>query len=290
MRIYCPQCNIGYEVKDSLIPEEGRKLKCSNCGEIFRFDRNGNSESIFPNKKTPHQDKQEEASSSIENDTPSSEILAEKTFATEELAETSSSLPEETVPNPQMPEDEINIKDIFERLNEQSEHLFQEEQKLPFKQRFLLEIKTMLGLYRKFNFKFIGLIAVFFLILTAYNYRYDIVRTVPFTNIFYKIFGIKAQVPGEGLEFQNINWNYTDNEDNRILEVKGFINNPTDRTIEIPTIHVELLDKDSLLLQSINQKPSIKSLKTDERVAIGIVIKNPSPTAKYVYMTFIEFD
>ena len=41
MRIYCPQCNVCYELDETLIPEGGRKLRCSNCGEVFRFDKNG---------------------------------------------------------------------------------------------------------------------------------------------------------------------------------------------------------------------------------------------------------
>ena len=265
MRIFCPQCQTVYEVNDALIPESGRKLKCSNCGEIFRFDRNGNSESISPKPQT--QTEQEEI---IINNYDTSTVMSDNKD------------------NEQLSEEEISINDIFERLNEQSEHLFQEEQKLPFKQKFLFELKTMLGLNRKINFKIIGIIFGIFIILTLYNYRYEIVRAIPFTNIFYKILAIKAQIPGEGLEFQNVNWNYIDNNENRILEVKGFINNPTNHTIDIPTVHVELLDKNSMLLQSINQKPTIKSLKPDERIAIGLVIKTPSPTAKYVYMTFIE--
>jgi len=154
----------------------------------------------------------------------------------------------------------------------------------------LFQLKNLLGLNRKINFKLLGAVLGLFFILVFYNYRYEIVRTVPFSNFFYQIFGIKAKVPGEGLEFQNINWNYVNNEGNRILEIKGFINNPTSRTIEIPTVHVELLDQNTMLLQSLNQKPSVKLLKPEERIAIGMVVKTPSPTAKYVYMTFIDIE
>ena len=278
MRIICPQCNISYEVNDTLIPEEGRKLKCSNCGEVFHFDRSGISESVTLTPENTLEEKTGDTIVSTDNES--------QTDDTENLSP--ALIPQEEISLPPTPEDNISIKDIFERLNEQSEHLFQEEQKLSFKKKFALELKTMLGLNRKFNFKIIGIIAIVLALLTSYSYRYEIVRSVPFTNIFYKMLGIKAQIPGEGLEFQNINWNYIDNNENRILEVKGFINNPTSHSIDIPTVHVELLDKDTMLLQSINQKPNIKTLKPDERIAIGIVIKTPSPTAKYVFMTFIE--
>lgn len=263
MRIYCPKCQMGYEVDETLIPEEGRRLRCSNCKEVFRFDRSGMSESV-----------------------PMTAVKKDGADAEEGVTE---SQPKPAA-EPEPEEAQVDMKDIFERLSEQSERLFQEEKKLPWNKRLLLQLKTMLGLNRKFNFKIIGTAFGVFLLLLMYNYRYEIVRAVPFMNGVYKAVGIRARIPGEGLEFQNINWNYIDSNGNRVLEVKGFINNPTKREIDIPVVHVELLDKDTILLQSINQKPAVTVLKPDSRVAIGIIIKAPSPTAKYVYLTFIDAD
>lgn len=258
---------MGYDVDEALIPEEGRRLRCSNCLEVFKFDRSGMSESVHQPvlKKTAHKE--------------SEPLLADK-LCEENLKE------EESLHSQGMPE--ITIQDVFERLSAQSEKLFQAEQQLPWHKRFLLQIKTMLGLNRRFNFKIIGMVAVAVLLVFMYNYRYEIVRAIPFMNGIYKTFGIRAKIPGEGLEFQNVNWNYRDVNGGRILEIKGFINNPTKKEIDIPVVHVELLDKDTILLQSINQKPTIQILKPDGRVAIGIIVKTPSPTAKYVYLTFID--
>ena len=267
MHIYCPKCHMGYEVDETLIPEEGRRLRCSNCAEVFKFDRSGMSESLSKPVREDVSEKESEP------------LLADK-LQEENIKE------QEEQPSLEVPE--VDIKDIFERLSEQSEKLFQAEQQLPWHKRFLLQLKTMLGLNRRFNMRMIGLAVAFVLLVLAYNYRYEIVRAVPFMNGIYKTFGIRAKIPGEGLEFQNINWNYRDVEGNRVLEIKGFINNPTSKKIDIPVVHVELLDEDTILLQSINQKPTIQSLKPDGRVSIGIVIKTPSPTAKYVYLTFID--
>ncbi|MBR2034009.1 MAG: zinc-ribbon domain-containing protein [Alphaproteobacteria bacterium] len=278
MLIYCPKCNTCYNLNEDLIPESGRKLRCSNCKEIFHFDKTGASESVVSEAERSREAFNE--SDSVEKQHVEEKKYSDVNF--QDGVEEDSDKGE--------PEAEINMQDIFERLNEQSEKLFQEEQKMPKKERLLLQIKTMLGLNRKFNFRIIGMVGALVLVLLAYNYRYEVVRAVPFTNVIYKMFGIRAKIPGEGLEFQNVNWNYVDNDGRKILEVKGFINNPTKKEIDIPVVHVELLDKDSQLLQSINQKPSIKTLKPETRVAIGVVVKTPSPTAKYVYMTFIEID
>ena len=273
MHIYCPKCHTGYNVDEALIPEEGRRLRCSSCKEVFRFDRTGMSESVPP---ADWEKGDEEVVAGAAGEGEEEGGIGGDLSAAAQVVENAAP--------------EIDMKEIFERLSEQSEKLFQAEQKLPWQQRLLLQLKTMLGLNRKFNLKFWGMAAAVVLLLGMYSYRYEIVRTLPFMNWFYRAAGIRAKIPGEGLEFQNINWNYIDSNGSRVLEVKGFINNPTTREIEIPIVHVELLDKNTILLQSINQKPSIKLLKPDSRVAIGIVIKTPSPTAKYVYLTFIDVD
>lgn len=279
MRIYCPKCHTGYEVDESLIPETGRRLRCGNCKEVFRFDRSGASESVVQPIPELHDEKNsvvppEDADTS--EDKTDVAIEAEEKPAEPEIKE-------ETPAS-------IDIKDVFERLSEQSEKLFEAEQKLPWQQRLLIQFKTMLGLNRKFNLKIVASIITAVALILLYNYRYEIVRSVPFMNSIYKVAGIRAKIPGEGLEFQNVNWNYIDVGNSKVLEVKGFINNPTKREIDIPTVHVELLDKDTILLQSLNQKPTVASLKPDSRIAVGVIVKNPSPTAKYVYLTFIDVD
>ena len=282
MQIYCPKCHMGYEVNENLIPATGRRLRCGNCKEIFKFDRDGMSESVAQTESMPLPDNEENnLSSSAETSAPENE--AEDNANTETVPTEETKAQNETTPA-------IDIKDVFERLSAQSEKLFEAEQKLPWQQRLLMQLKTMLGLNRKFNLKIITAVITVLSLVMLYNYRYEIVRSIPFMNGVYRLAGIRAKIPGEGLEFQNVNWNYIDVGNGKVLEVKGFINNPTQRNIDIPTVHVELLDKDTILLQSMNQKPSVATLKPDSRIAVGVIVKNPSPTAKYVYLTFIDVD
>lgn len=280
MQIYCPKCHMGYEVNENLIPATGRRLRCGNCKEIFKFDRDGMSESVAQTESLPDNE-ENNLSSSAETSAPENE--AEDNANTETVSTEKTKAQNETTPA-------IDIKDVFERLSAQSEKLFEAEQKLPWQQRLLMQLKTMLGLNRKFNLKIITAVIAVLSLVMLYNYRYEIVRSIPFMNGVYRLAGIRAKIPGEGLEFQNVNWNYIDVGNGKVLEVKGFINNPTQRNIDIPTVHVELLDKDTILLQSMNQKPSVATLKPDSRIAVGVIVKNPSPTAKYVYLTFIDVD
>ncbi|MEM6277649.1 MAG: zinc-ribbon domain-containing protein, partial [Pseudomonadota bacterium] len=38
MRLECPNCDATYEVPDSVIPQEGRDVQCSNCGTAWFFN------------------------------------------------------------------------------------------------------------------------------------------------------------------------------------------------------------------------------------------------------------
>ncbi len=35
MRLTCPNCGAQYEVPDEVIPDEGRDVQCSNCGDTW---------------------------------------------------------------------------------------------------------------------------------------------------------------------------------------------------------------------------------------------------------------
>ena len=90
------------------------------------------------------------------------------------------------------------------------------------------------------------------------------------------------------MPFQNIIWEYIEDDGIKKLELKGFINNATSDTIAVPIIHVEILDKDTLLLQSFNRELKEKEVSSSNRIPLQIIVENPAPNAKYVYFTFID--
>lgn len=185
-------------------------------------------------------------------------------------------------------DDIIDIESIYERLSEHTVHLIEREKTLPLYEKIWLKIKDVLGFHFKIKWKYIVLAFCVFVSLSLYNNRYDVVRKIPFMNSVYKILGIKAKIAGEGLEFQNITWDYIVDEGIRKMEVKGFINNITADTIDIPIVHVEILDKKTSLLQSFNKKLKDDKIFSSGRIPLQIVVENPAPTAKYIYLTFID--
>lgn len=317
MLIYCPKCQQGYDVGEDLIPEEGRRLRCSSCGEVFKYDRSGETAVV---KMRPHPAPAagaeggraadntaetaaaEEAKTAAEtagallseadNAAENTEITAE---ASENAAEASKN-PDEEADAPETAEPEadieepVDINDIFKRLSEQTESLFEKEKKLTLRERLWLKFKTLTGWNIRLKLKYIIIFLLVITLISLYNNRYDIARKFPWTAPIYGVFGIKAQILGEGLEFQNIDWVYYNEEDAPRLEIKGFINNKTQRSLKIPTVHVEMLDENTNLLKSQNQQPEPDVLKAKSRLPLNIAVIKPSPTTKYVFLTFVESD
>lgn len=279
-QIYCPKCRTGYEIDENLIPEDGKKLRCSYCNQVFKAYCD---DLIDAPVRTV----------AVEDDEPavSEESVSEETFGAEESVSEESfevSTEAETTETPSQTDSEMD--DIFKRLSQQTEDLFKAESELPPLRRFLLKCRQLIGLRSKAAFYYMSGTATLLLLLCLYSFRYEIVRGMPFMDGLYRAVGISATIPGEGLEFQNIAWDDFEEDYVRKLEVKGFIVNTTDKDIRIPLIHVEMLDKDAVLLQSLNQNPNVGLLKAGARVAIGITIRKPSPLTKYVYLTFVESD
>lgn len=265
MQVYCPQCNVGYEVDASLNIEDGKKLRCSQCGNVFAYEAANlrDTPPEIPKAVEPEVVVEEEAVA-----------VAEEILAAEEM------------PAPTVESDDM--KAIFARLSAKTDDLFQEEKGLPAYKKMWMEFKLAIGFHKKANRKYAVLTLLLLILLAMYNYRYEIVRVAPFMNKAYEAVHLVAKVPGEGLEFQNIVWKDFDDDFVRKLEVKGFVVNPTAKEVDLPTIHVELLDKETTLLQSMNQTSDIKRLKAGARVAISIIVTKPSPLTKYVYLTFIK--
>ncbi len=281
MLIHCPKCFAAYEIDEKLIPDKGKKLRCSNCAEVFVAGKADLSEEVKP------ADEQVVTDVSLTEDNVNTEAAVE-----DEPKETSSIASEvsetEDVNAEEQTEKNDPMDDIFQRLSVQTAGLFKAESELPSWKRLLLNVKKVAGLNSKLVRQVTGGVAIVLLLLCFYAYRFEVVRSVPFMRYAYSMFGIQAVVPGEGLTFENVVWNVFEEDYVRKLEIKGFIVNTTDDSIGLPIIHIELLDKDAEQLQATNQVPTLDKLPAGERLALNAIIRKPSPLTKYVYVTFVR--
>lgn len=338
MQIFCPKCAAGYEIEDELLKDRSRKLKCSNCGEVFVVDKievqqeenpfeqlatamnnqedNVSSDEIASDqpvvdsddsgKDLSESEPKEEKVQPEEQEAPQQEIKEEETpqaeqkeakdetqsaeqkEAKDEEASADSESNSSEVANSE--EEEIDIEDIFERLSERTENLINDEKKLPWYKKIRFWFKNIFGLAFGIKWRYVGIGAVVVCLIWLFNNRYEMVRRIPAANGVFKALGITAMIPGEGLEFQNISWNLVEQKDGNQLEVRGFVFNQTERSVRIPTIHVEILDKETSMLQSQNVVMDNRELASQDKIALSIDIPQAAPTMKYVYLTFIDVD
>lgn len=297
MRIYCPECNSCYEVDEALLPDKGKKLRCSLCGEVF-VAKQGIEIGLKVKKKAPAAPKEapeaeDKAAEQAQTATPEDNVSEPENESVAESAAAEN--PAEEIPvaeaaaevDPEV-QQEAEFNGIFARLSKQTEALFEDESKQPLYKKVGRKIRNALGLNHRVNrYIWLGALVLVFL-LSLYSRRYEIVRSVPCMNGVYKVFGIKAKIPGEGLEFENIVWQDYEEDYVRKLEIRGFVSNPTDKDIDLPVLHIEMLTKDTNLLQSKNEVLPATQVKAGGKVALAVKLTKPSILTKYIYMTFIE--
>lgn len=271
MLIYCPKCQTGYEVEPNMIPGDGKKFRCARCGEIWFCRPEDMVDEPLPE---PQIDQPEDTA-----ETPNADSSAE---------ENSEAAGEPVTEEKKSEEKPAELNDIFARLSVQTEELFKQDQALPAPRKAISRLKHILGLDHPGNGKYYLLLFILILLLLLVGFRYDIVRSVPCMESVFSAFGIESRVIGEGLEFQNIVRNEYEEDYVRKLEIKGFIANTTDKIINVPKIHVEIMDKETNIIQSIDEKAPLAELDRGDRMAFRIVINKPSPLAKYVFLTFAK--
>lgn len=268
MLLYCPKCHACYEIEASLIPEKGMKMRCAKCGEVWRCAKD---DLITPEPQptlAPEEEKKDDMPEEAAAET-NSETAAEETVET---------------PSPET----AAMTDIFARLSSQTEELFKQEQTQAPARRMWGKSKHLLGLDHPGTLKYYLLFLFFAAALILFALRFEIVRAFPAAEKIYGAVGIEARIVGEGLEFQNIIRNEYTEDYVRKMEVKGYIVNTNSYAVDMPLIHVEVMDKDTNLLQSVNDKAPIASLEPDGRMAFRIVINQPSALAKYILLTFAK--
>ena len=268
MLIYCPKCKTGYDLEPKMIPDGDKKFRCARCGEIWLCRPEDLSETSAP-------EPQQEPDNAPKNN------ITEK----DSSADISAQIAEEQIEQEEKP---TELNEIFARLSSQTEELFKQDQARPAPQKALSRLKHILGLDHPGNGKYYFLLLVLISALLLIGFRYEIVRSFPVMEKIFSGIGIESRIIGEGLEFQNIVREEYEEDYVRKLEVKGFIANISNQPIDVPLIHVEVMDKDTNLLQSVNDKAPITTLTPDERMAFRIVINQPSPLAKYVLLTFAK--
>lgn len=276
MLVSCPKCKVSYAIEPELIPEDGKKLRCAKCGEVWLCETKDLFELPIQESKLPDSD------NLVEDLTPDLQASIENA---QEAEATEESMPE---PKVDVAEEKSEMKEIFARLSQQTEEIFAQEKIRPKHKKFWVKVKFALGLQHKHHQLYLaGTLFMMFLLLMFYV-RFDLVRYFPSMEKAYASLGIVSRITGEGLEFQNVVRNEYEEDYVRKLEIKGFLSNTLSQSLNIPLIHVELMDKDTNIIYAHNEVAPLQRLGSGGRMAFRIVITKPALNTKYIYLTLID--
>lgn len=293
MLINCPNCNASYEVNPDIIPENGRKLRCSNCGEVFWCNPHDAENPTRKLNDTP-QEPTKESDNTVPQDKIEPYFEEQSTVDSNTVADFSQeSQPENHSQDSDDEEkiaDDVDMQDIFQRLTLESDELNKQEQNMKPIQKFINKFYIITGWHKKTNriaiYSALGAIVLLLLLF----FRVEVARTVPFVNVFYSAIGMDAIIPGEGLEFRNVTRREYVEDDIPHMEIRGFIDNPTSREISADLLHLEVLDENGNIVQEQNEVMPVPYLVPRARVPFSMVVVKPSALGKYIVVTFAKVE
>lgn len=282
MKVYCPKCHTCYSVEIGLIPVDGKRFRCTRCGEIWTCTHKDFNVTDSP--------KLQDEPSQPQNQTPSDSTSSpQNVIANEQNEILSTPAPQENTESqaePAVNEDEMSV--IFARLKDESSRINTEFEQLSPLKKNLPKIKKLLGWDNRFTITLELLTVAIIIALSLFAGRYELVRRFPQAEQVYSGFGVPSRVIGEGLEFQNITRHYADNDNGNQLNIKGFINNTTDERMAIPTVVINILDENTNSIKQIKQEVEAQTIEAHAKIPFTLLVDIPPQQAKYILLTFGE--
>lgn len=266
MKIYCPKCHTCYSIETGLVPPDGKKMRCSRCGEVW----------LCVHRDMEHHEKSQEGAP--QNVIANTEDVLIATPATETAEES-------VAKGVSLSEDEMNV--IFSRLKEESTKIDTEKEKLSALKTIFPTIKKLLGWNNYLTIALEVFVVLLILGLSLFAYRYALVRKFPQLEVVYTQLGIPSRVIGEGLEFQNVVRHYDSPEKPRLLTIKGFIYNTTSKELDLPVVLVSIMNSEAQGAVESTHHLEQKTIAAQDKIAFTLQVTVPQQM-KYIMLTFTE--
>lgn len=279
MKISCPGCHTCYDIELGLIPAEGKKLRCSKCGEVWLCTHKDIRVPELP--EIP-----EEPEPEIEPLSAPQNVIANPE---DKIIATQAPQNDEPTKDEEMPDVTIDeMSRIFSRLKDEKNKVTEEVNKQPPLKKVLPKIKKLLGWHSRLTISIEVMTILIIFTLMLFAKRFEIVRIFPAGNSFYESIGISAQIIGKGLTFENVVRSTLDTSQKNMMNIKGFIRNTTDENIDIPEILIEIMDRDTQLLTDIKKQAPAEMLEARSKIPFNFTIEVPVKNAKYIVLTFTK--
>jgi len=213
MILTCPSCNCQFRISPDILGEHGRKVKCTECGDVwFQEKKQGDDEDFLTGESDD-----EDAKDALDQ----LDDLDEESLAV--------------------------LDQVFENLEHQQDDIqSQSEPDLPAMHSIHKPAPVFVSQQSK-SYGYAASFAVFILLLLPLLlFSKSVLSVYPQSIVFYQIFGIKMDVPGENLVFDRIQARY----EGKTLIVEGRIQNLGRKAQAIPLIEAQLRDSHGNILET----------------------------------------
>lgn len=116
--------------------------------------------------------------------------------------------------------------------------------------------------------------------------RTEIAALWPKTATFYRAVGLDVNTVG--LEFQDVSYRVTSEDDQPILHLKGRVHNFTKQALAVPQIHASLTDDARRELYDWKIDPVTRNLKPGESTTFSARLPSPPAGARHVDLKFVK--
>jgi hypothetical protein len=138
----------------------------------------------------------------------------------------------------------------------------------------------------------IAAIAVLALLIGAgaglYFGRDTVMRMVPMTKEIYSRLGLGGEALGAGLDIRSVASERVNEGGVEVLAVRGVIANISPIERAVPNLRVALFDANNRMVQSADSAPAKARLAPAGEMGFRIGLRDPSPLARRLEVTFIE--
>ncbi len=266
MLISCPKCSAVYDVANDKIPEQGRRFKCVECGNVW---------TVYPHDV---QDIEPENKIKTQLIAPSEEVVQKDV---QEMFQRLSR----------------NTDDLFEGIDRYTikitddNHYTKQPQWASDRATNMAETTK-----RKLQVFFSplilnGLLLLLLVILTMYIghfRRYEIVRFAPVAENFYNNIKVDSLYTGRDIIFDHLNVKPLVRGRKHFIEISGRLLNQGKYKVKIPSVKAVLRNAQGTVFAEEIKDIPLRNLTPQTSSIFFFVLENKTPEAKIVNLSFVS--
>lgn len=269
MLISCPKCRSVYNISPKRLPENGKKFKCAECGEIWM---------VYP-------------SAALDEETEGPQPVEDT--VTDSATETPSETETQTQTDAPAPESQENINEdiniMFNHLSRNTKNLFASGssiEEMSWKQKIHHFIINNLSLYM-----LTAVLLIAAVVLGAYvvrDYRYRIVASVPWMENLYNRFKVESMYRGKDIKIEDVNIKEISEKGQPYLEVSGRLHNVGGQIVRLLPVKVSVVNKFGEVEDEIVEILPEHKIEADFSVLFRVLLDYPSDTASKIRISLVD--